>query len=66
MMTNEHFVARGFPVPVRYDHVDREVVHPGAPFSMSASPYRIAHRAPLLGEHNEQVLGPLGTGGRSS
>jgi crotonobetainyl-CoA:carnitine CoA-transferase CaiB-like acyl-CoA transferase len=59
MMTNEHFVARGFPVPVHYDHVDRTVVHAGAPFDMNASPYRIRHRAPLLGEHNEQVLGPL-------
>ncbi len=52
---------RGFPVTVPHELLGRDVVHPGAPFVMSASPWRISRRAPLLGEHDREVLdGPGG------
>ena len=36
-------------------------IYPGAPYSLTKSPWRIQNRAPLLGEHNEHVyLGDLG------
>ena len=43
----------------------QSIVHPGlgpvaipkSPFRMSATPAMIRNRAPLLGEHNEKVLG---------
>jgi crotonobetainyl-CoA:carnitine CoA-transferase CaiB-like acyl-CoA transferase len=54
---NEHFVARGFPVEVDHDDLDRPVTYPGAPFSAPAAPWRIASRAPHLGEHQSEVLG---------
>jgi benzylsuccinate CoA-transferase BbsE subunit len=54
---NEHFVARGFPVTVRHDELDRDVRYPGAPFIMTASPWAIRRRPPLVGEHNGEVLG---------
>jgi len=32
-------------------------VYPGAPCKLSRSPWRIWRRAPLLGEHNQEILG---------
>jgi crotonobetainyl-CoA:carnitine CoA-transferase CaiB-like acyl-CoA transferase len=54
---NEHFIARGFPVSVRHDELDRDIPYPGAPFVMTASPWAIQRRPPLVGEHTEELLG---------
>jgi len=54
---NEQFVARGFPVTVRHDELDRDIRYAGAPFVMTASPWAIRRRPPLVGEHTEEVLG---------
>jgi crotonobetainyl-CoA:carnitine CoA-transferase CaiB-like acyl-CoA transferase len=54
-----HFVARGFPVDVEHDDIGRTVTYPGAPFTMPRSPWRISRRAPLVGEHDDLVLGQL-------
>jgi crotonobetainyl-CoA:carnitine CoA-transferase CaiB-like acyl-CoA transferase len=59
VIENEHFVARRFPVPVFHDDLGREVVYPGAPFLAPASPWRLTRRAPHVGEHDDDVLGPL-------
>jgi benzylsuccinate CoA-transferase BbsE subunit len=56
-MFNEHFVARGFPVEVDHDDLARTVTYPGAPFRATRSPWRIARRAPLVGEHQAEILG---------
>jgi hypothetical protein len=32
------------------------VRYPGAPFLMAASPWRISRRAPLVGEHDAEIL----------
>lgn len=57
-LRNEHFVARGFPVEVEHDDLGRTVTYPGAPFHAPASPWRIARRAPHLGEHQAEKLSP--------
>lgn len=57
-LTNEHFVARGFPASVRHDDLGRDVTYPGAPFPMPASPLRVT-RAPHVGEHTDEVLAEL-------
>ena len=54
-----HFVARGFQVPLYHDEIDGTVRYPGAPYRMSASPWQLTRRAPLLGEHNEEILGAV-------
>ncbi len=54
-----HFVARGFPTQVYDEQLERNVTHAGAPIAFGASPWRIAHRAPRLGEHNAQILDAL-------
>ena len=32
----------------------------GAPFALSKTPGTIRHRAPLLGEHTDEILGEIG------
>ncbi len=58
VLTDEHFVARGFPVPIHQPELGRTITYPGAPFVMHASPWRIARVAPHVGEHDTQVLDP--------
>lgn len=57
---DEHFKARGFQVPVHHEDIDQTVVYPGAPYALTASPWRISRRAPKLGEHTEEVLREIG------
>jgi crotonobetainyl-CoA:carnitine CoA-transferase CaiB-like acyl-CoA transferase len=54
---NEHFIDRGFQATVDHDELGREIRYPGAPFVLSASPWGISRRPPLIGEHNDEVLG---------
>jgi crotonobetainyl-CoA:carnitine CoA-transferase CaiB-like acyl-CoA transferase len=53
----EHIRARGFQVEVQHEALGRPVRYPGAPFLMTASPWRISRRAPLVGEHTDEILG---------
>lgn len=55
IMANEHIADRGFPTEVFHESLGRNVVYPGAPFKMSATPWRIAARAPHIGEHQHLV-----------
>jgi crotonobetainyl-CoA:carnitine CoA-transferase CaiB-like acyl-CoA transferase len=54
-----HFVARGFQTPVEHPELGRSVRYPGAPYRFEKTPWRIARRAPRLGEHNAEVLREL-------
>jgi benzylsuccinate CoA-transferase BbsE subunit len=56
VMEDEHFVARGFPVEVHHEDLDRSFTYPGAPFHAPASPWQVRRRAPHLGEHNGLVV----------
>ncbi len=59
IINDPHFQARGFWVELEHPEVG-SLIYPGAPFKMSATPGR-AVRAPLLGEHNEEIYcGRLG------
>jgi crotonobetainyl-CoA:carnitine CoA-transferase CaiB-like acyl-CoA transferase len=53
---DEHFRARGFQTPVEHEDLGRSILYPGAPYRMSATPWRITRRAPKLGEHDRDVL----------
>jgi len=52
----EHIKARSFQVEVAHEELGRSVRYPGAPFLMSASPWRITRRAPHVGEHDAEIL----------
>jgi crotonobetainyl-CoA:carnitine CoA-transferase CaiB-like acyl-CoA transferase len=59
VLHDEHFRARGFPVPVVHDDTNRTFVYPGAPVVFNRSPWRIASRAPEVDEHRLEILGSL-------
>jgi crotonobetainyl-CoA:carnitine CoA-transferase CaiB-like acyl-CoA transferase len=59
VLVDPHFVEREFAVTIVDTQTREEVTYPGAPFQMKSSPWRIRHRAPRLGEHDADVLGPL-------
>lgn len=54
---DEHLAARGFRVPVEHPELGRTVDYPGVPYLFSASPVQPPTRPPLVGEHNEALLG---------
>ncbi|MEK7681339.1 MAG: CoA transferase, partial [Chloroflexota bacterium] len=57
-MDNAQIEARGFlPAVDRSD--TGPVRYPGLPMQFSATPWRIQHAAPLLGEHNEEVYNQM-------
>ncbi len=60
LFDDPHFVARGWPVEVDHPELGKSFTYPGAPISFGAAPWRIARRAPLLGEDNAQVWSDLG------
>jgi len=57
LMDNVQLSERGFFVEVSHTKSNASFEYPGAPYKSSESPYRILRRAPLIGEHNEQVFG---------
>jgi len=52
-----HLEDREFFVPVEHPELGREFTYPGAAAIYNASPWRISRRAPLIGEHNQEILG---------
>jgi crotonobetainyl-CoA:carnitine CoA-transferase CaiB-like acyl-CoA transferase len=59
VIEDEHFIARGFPVEIHHEDLNRSFIYPGAAFHAPASPWRVRGRAPHLGEHTETVLHAL-------
>jgi crotonobetainyl-CoA:carnitine CoA-transferase CaiB-like acyl-CoA transferase len=56
LFTSEHLDERGFFVDIDHTHTGK-LRYPGPPFHMSETPWRVRSPAPLLGQHNEEVLG---------
>jgi len=57
IMGDPHLQDRDFFVPVEHPELGREFTYPGPAAIYNASPWRISRRAPLIGEHNEEILG---------
>jgi crotonobetainyl-CoA:carnitine CoA-transferase CaiB-like acyl-CoA transferase len=55
VLEDPHFKARGFPVEVDHPETGESYIYPGAPYKLPESPWNIQGRAPLLGEHNEEI-----------
>ncbi len=61
VMQDPHLEDRRFWTDVEYLELGKTFRHPGPAAIFNGSPWRISRRAPLIGEHNEEVLcGELG------
>ncbi|MCB1740503.1 MAG: CoA transferase, partial [Gammaproteobacteria bacterium] len=61
LLDDPHLADRGFWKTVAHPELGRSVVYPGEAAIFSDSPWAISRRAPLLGEHNVEILcGELG------
>jgi crotonobetainyl-CoA:carnitine CoA-transferase CaiB-like acyl-CoA transferase len=61
LLDNEHFQARDFWAGIDHPVVGR-LDYPGPHYRLSASPWALRRPAPLLGQHNAEVLGQFGLG----
>ena len=57
---NPHFEAREMVVKVDHPGMTEHIRLAGVPVKMSETPGEIRHRAPLLGEHADEVLAEIG------
>ncbi len=53
----EHLAGRKFWKDVYHDHLDSTLRYPGAFILMSGTPIEFRRRPPLIGEHNQEILG---------
>ena len=61
VMDDPHLEDRDFWAEVEYPELGKTLRHPGPAGIFTGSPWRISRRAPLIGEHNEEILcGELG------
>ena len=58
LLNDPHYNTRGFWVNIEHPAAG-SFKFPGAPFKMSETPWQVRRPAPLLGEHNTEVLGTL-------
>ncbi|MEC9287002.1 MAG: CoA transferase [Chloroflexota bacterium] len=57
IMGDPHLQGRDFFVPVEHPELGREFIYPGPAAIYNASPWSISRRAPLIGEHNQEIFG---------
>ena len=61
VLADAHFQARGFPTEVEHPDLGESFIYAGEPYKLPESPWSIQRRAPLLGEHNEEIyVGEMG------
>lgn len=60
LMENRQLTFRGFFEQTAHPHSGATLSVPGAPYRLSASPWRLGRPAPRLGEHTGEVLSALG------
>ena len=61
MVENIQLKERGFYVDVEHPELGETITYVGAPYKMTETTWRISRRAPLIGEHNQEIYeGELG------
>jgi crotonobetainyl-CoA:carnitine CoA-transferase CaiB-like acyl-CoA transferase len=61
LLQDAHLCDRGFWKQVEHPELGRSFTYPGEAAILNGSPWGISRRAPLLGEHNQEVFcGELG------
>jgi len=62
ILEDPHFAMREMILKVDHPGLDRQVAVAGIPLKMTETPGRIASRAPLIGEHTDDILREIGVG----
>ena len=57
VISDPHFIARGFAIEVEHEDLGRSFTYPGVPIKMNGSPSSISRRAPHVGEHTGEIMG---------
>jgi crotonobetainyl-CoA:carnitine CoA-transferase CaiB-like acyl-CoA transferase len=60
IVADPHFRARDMVVEIEHPGVDEKLAIAGVPVRLSVTPGGVRRRAPLLGEHTEEVMRSLG------
>jgi crotonobetainyl-CoA:carnitine CoA-transferase CaiB-like acyl-CoA transferase len=55
VVESPQFAARGFWQEAKHPELGATITYPGYPIKMNQAPYRVQRRAPLIGEHNDEV-----------
>ena len=55
LVNDPHLQDRKFWVEVEHPELGRRFTYPGAPALYNKAPWNISRRAPLVGEHNEEI-----------
>ncbi len=55
ILKNPQLASRGFWVKVDHPELQGPINYPGAPLILSETPWAISGRAPLIGEHNQEI-----------
>ena len=48
---------REFYVDIEHPEIEETITYAGAPYRFTKTPQRVSRLAPLIGEHNEEILG---------
>ena len=57
---NKQLEARGYWLQLEHPELGETLTYPGAAIKASLTPMQLERRAPLIGEHNEEIYGELG------
>lgn len=57
---DEQLQSRGYWLPVEHSELGETIVYPGAAVKASLTPIQTRQRAPLIGEHNQEIYKELG------
>jgi crotonobetainyl-CoA:carnitine CoA-transferase CaiB-like acyl-CoA transferase len=57
---NEQLKSRDYWIQMEHPELGDTITYPGVPVKASLTPMKVRRRAPLIGEHNEEVYGELG------
>jgi crotonobetainyl-CoA:carnitine CoA-transferase CaiB-like acyl-CoA transferase len=57
LLDEDHWWQRGFFTNVEYPEIGKQFTHPGVPYKLSQNATGVNRRAPLIGEHNQEIFG---------
>ncbi|MDB6000930.1 MAG: L-carnitine dehydratase/bile acid-inducible protein, partial [Rhizobacter sp.] len=60
LLSSRQLQYRKYFIEVAHSLCEQPLLMPGAPYKLSATPWRVQRPAPRLGEHNAEVYGELG------